>query len=282
MKLNSNTLVILLFSTVLLWSCSSDDDSGTPPVDTIENYFPLVVDNEWQYENTQTAAGNTEESDETLSVESEQGTENGSSYLLNSTNESAMGVSFTNILSNGALYKNENKLFLSGSFDIGVDQAELPDFAIDFEDLVVYDVDASNGAILYTEDQNISLPEFEGISLSLDVTIESRSLGSLEDLVVSGSTYQDIIGSEFTVSLGVEATTTIPGVPFPLTIDVIEFQEVVKSTNYFANEIGLVESETELIVVFSDALNQIPNFDLENIMALVQQNLATFQVTLED
>jgi hypothetical protein len=100
--------------------------------------------------------------------------------------------------------------------------------------------------------------------------------------VVSGSTYQDIIGSEFTVSLGVEATTTIPGVPFPLTIDVIEFQEVVKSTNYFANEIGLVESETELNVVFSDALNQIPNFDLENIMALVEQNLATFQVTLED
>lgn len=291
MKPKTNFLFLFACIFLLFINCSSDDDAGEIIEDPINedpisqdpepNYFPLVLDNEWQYENKQTADDETQESSETLSVEDENESDNGATFQLNSTSED-LAVSFTSILSNGVLSKNENQLLLTGDFDIDLDQQELPDFDIDFEGLVVYDADALNGSVLFTDDRNIDLPEFNNISLSLDLSIQSISLGSQESIDVNGVTYEDVIGSEFIVSLGVSATTTIPPLPFPITIEVIQFQEVVKSTNYFADQVGLVQSETNLSIAFSDELNQIPDFNLENILVLIEQELVDFQVTVEE
>lgn len=246
-----------------------------------KNYFPLVIDNEWEYENRRVANDEVVESLETLNVASEQDTENGTAFFLNSTSDEA-AVSFTSILSNGEVYKNENQLLLTGNVDIGIDQDELPDFDINFEDLVVYDSEAAEGSVMYSEDQEVELPEVNNITLNLNLNIESVSLGEFDSIEVDGTTYNDVIGSQFIVSMGVEATAVIPPLPVPITIEVLEFQEVVNATNYFANEVGLVQSETNLSVVFSDELNQIPNFDIEDIMVLIEQKILDYQVSLEE
>lgn len=283
MKLKATYSIILLCTVLLFINCSSDDDSGSGSTDdeNPKNYFPLVVENEWQYENTQTVNDETQESAETLSVVNQEETNNGPVFNLNSTGDEA-AISFTSILSNGQLYKNENQLLLTGNVGIDVDQAELPDFDIDFEDLVVYDSEVVEGSILFSENQSIELPEFNDITISLSISIESVSLGSFDNIEVNGMTFDDVIGSQFVVSMGIDATTSVPPLPFPITIEVLEFQEVVNSTNYFANEVGLVQSETNLSVVFSDQLNQIPNFDLEDILVLIEQKILDYQVSLEE
>lgn len=245
------------------------------------NYFPLVVENEWQYENTQSDSGEVLVSLETLTVDDEEEVENVQVFTLNST-DNETPVSFTSILANGEVYKSGNQLLLTGSFDLGIDQAELPELDIDFEDLVVYDSQASAGNIMFTDERDVELPEFNNITLSLTLSIESISLGSFDNLEVDSDVYNDVIGSQFIVSIGIDATTTIAPLPIPITIEVLEFQEVINSSNYFANGVGLVESETNLSVVFSDELNQIPNFDLEDIMVVIEQKLQDYQVTLED
>lgn len=267
----------------LFWNCSSDDDNVSSTEDPIVNYFPLVVSNTWQYNNSQTNAAETTTSQEDLTVESEQQVNNQTRFSL-STTADATGVSFTNILSSGEVYKEETKMLITGNFGFGLGEGEtdLPGLDVDFEDLVLYDSEAVTGNVLFTQDQNFDLPEFNGITLSVTLTIQSISLGSDEQLEVDGVVYQDIIGSQFIVSMGIDATTILPPLPVPVTLPAINFQEVVNSTNYFANEIGLVQSETDLSVTFSDLIAQIPGFDLENIQILIEQKIADYQVTLED
>ena len=280
MKYKLNYTMLLILSSLLFWNCSSDDEnSGTNPQN--QNYFPLVVENQWNYENTQTTDEASQTSAETLSVESESNTENGSTYNLESTSTQA-GVSFTSILSNGDVFKNDGKLLLSGNVDLDIDQVEIPNFDINFEDLVVYDTQAVEGSILFTDDQVLNLPEFNDISLTLSLSIESKSLGEFQNFDANGELYENVIGSEFIVSIGVDATTTVAPFPFPITIAVIEFQEVVNSTNYFANEVGLIQSETNLNISFSEELSQVPNFNLEDISSQIQQALIDYQVSLED
>lgn len=281
MKNRFNLLLYFLFGILLFWNCSSDDDSSYSNETSDKNYFPLVINNEWQYENKQTSEGETEEASETLNVEDEQQDANGARFNLNSTADNG-GLSFTSILANGEVFKNEQQLLLTGNFDIGLDQAEIPDFDIDFEGLVVFDADAINGSVLFAEDRNFDLPEFNNIALSVSLSIESVSLGSLDEIEVNNQVYEDVIASQFVISLGVEATVTVPPLPFPLTVDVIEFQEILIATNYFANEVGLVQSETDLSIEFSDALNQIPDFNLDDIEVLIEQDLIDYQVSLEN
>lgn len=290
MKSKSFYPIILLFSVILLWNCSSDDDatndSGEPIVDPapeepIINYFPLVIGNNWQYENTQTSNEETVESSETLTVESEQQVGDTLTYAL-SSNSDALTISATGIFSNGLLYKSDGKLLITGDFDLGLDETDLPGFNVNFEDLVVYDVDAIAGSVLFTQDENFDLPEFNDIDLNVNLSIVSTSLSSLNELEVNGLVYEDVIGAEVVVSMAIEATAVIPPLPVPVTVDVIPFQEVVKVTNYFANEVGLIQSETNLSVTFNEILNQLPEFNLEDIQVNGLQKLTEYNVSLED
>ena len=278
MRTKVYSLFIGLISILFVNCSSSDDDSNSS---SNQNYFPLVINNEWDYENTRTISGNEEVFDETIVVENSLTNQENTSFTLNSTAEQG-DVSFTSVLSNGELYKSNNKLFLTGSVNLGLDQVEIPGFDIDFQDLVVYDTQAVENTILFTEDQNLDLPEFNNINLSLNINIESKSLGSFQNFDANNEIYNEVIGSEFTVKMGIDATTTVAGFPLPITIPVLEFQEVVNSTNYFANEIGLVQSETTLNVDFSDEISQIPNLNLQDISSLIQQSLIAYQISLEE
>ncbi len=278
MRTKVYSLFIGLISILFVNCSSSDDDSNSS---SNQNYFPLVINNEWDYENTRTISGNEEVFDETIVVENSLTNQENTSFTLNSTAEQG-DVSFTSVLSNGELYKTNNKLFLTGSVNLGLDQVEIPGFDIDFQDLVVYDAQAVENTILFTENQDLDLPEFNNINLSLNINIESKSLGSFQNFDANNEIYDEVIGSEFTVKMGIDATTTVAGFPLPITIPVLEFQEVVNSTNYFANEIGLVQSETNLNVDFSDEISQIPNLNLQDISSLIQQSLIAYQVSLEE
>lgn len=261
-------------SVLLFINCSSDDDFNSGSGSSV-NYFPLVVDNEWQYDNTQTVDDTSFSELETLSIISE----DQNNYNLSSN--TSLTASFTRILSSGDVFKNQNQLLLTGNVDIDLGEDVIPEFDIPFENLVVYDANASEGSVLYEANQNFELPEFEGITLNLLINIKSESLGSLTSLNVNNETFDDVLGSKFIVSMEVTATTIVAPLPVPITIDVIEYQEVVTSTNYFAKEVGLVQSETTLNVEYSNQINFYPEFDLENFTIWTVQDIANYQVNME-
>lgn len=271
--------ISLLFALLLLIGCSSDDETSNE-IETPTNYFPLVVDNEWNFSNTTEEETETSSNNETLNVEAEIPIENTTKFQLSSTTDEA-NFSITSILSSGLVYKENGKMFLTGNLNFNLEEGDnLPDFEIDFEDLVVYDETAFPGSILYNLDEGITLPEFNNITLSATVQIQSTSLGSMESLEVSGITYDNVISSSIIVKIGVTATAIVPPLPIPITVGILDNQEVVVSTNYFANQVGLIKSETSINVEFNDFGELFP-IDLDDVIIQVNQELSNYNVQLE-
>lgn len=276
---------LLLLLSIVFIACSSDDDSssngngGQEP--NPKNYFPLVEGNEWDYANMVSSSedGNNETT-EKLSVEEEQQTESGSRFRLSSTSDD-INFSITGILSNGIIYKENSKLLLTGGFDLDLEDVEaFPDFGIDFEDLVIFDAEANLGSIIFNDERNLTLPEFNNITLSIDVQIQATSLGSMDSMEVDGTTYEDVISSSFVVSIEGTASVVVPPIPFPITLNIIEKQDFVSSVNFFANEVGLIQSQTDINLEFADFGDQLP-IELPDISASILQQLTTYNVTLE-
>lgn len=285
LKLNKMKKYLLLLLSIGFFACSSDDDSssngngGQEP--NQKNYFPLVEGNEWDYANMVSSSedGNNETT-EKLSVEEELQTESGSRFRLSSTSDDA-NFSITGILSNGIIYKENSKLLLTGGFDLDLEDIEaFPDFGIDFEDLVIFDADANLGSIIFNDERDVTLPEFNNITLSIDIQIQSTSLGSMDSMEVDGTTYEDVISSSFVVTIEGTASVVVPPIPFPISLNIIEKQDFVSSVNFFANEVGLIQSETDINLEFADFGDQLP-VELPDISASILQQLTTFNVTLE-
>lgn len=271
--------ITYLLSLLVLTSCSSDDDAPTE-IQTQSNYFPLVVGNQWNYSNTSEDYNGTSDSNETLNVEDEILVNNIEKYQLISTVEEA-NVSITSILSTGLVYKQNGKMFLSGNFNFSLEEeSNLPDLGIDFEDLVIYDENATQGSILFDLDEGITLPEFNNITISATIQIQSKSLGNLELLEVNGVTFEDVISSSITVKIGVTASAIVPPLPIPITVAIFDNQEVIASTNYFANQVGLIKSETTLNIEFNDLGTFFP-LELDNIFTQFSQEITNYEVQLE-
>lgn len=283
--------ITFILGLLLIVGCSSDDNASseneTPnpnpeptPIETIANYFPLVVDNEWNLSNTTENQSGTSSSNETLNVNEETLLENIPKFQLTSTSDET-NFSFTSILSSGLVYKENAKMFLTGNLNFDLEEeGNLPDFGIDFEDLVVYDENAVPGSILFDLDEEITLPEFNNITISATIQIQSKSLGSIETLEVNGVTYENVINSSIIVKIGVSASAIIPPLPIPITIGILDNQEVVVITNFFANQVGLIKSDTTLNVEFND-LGELFPIDLEDIFVHVNQELASYNVQIE-
>lgn len=284
LKLKKMKKYLLLLLSIVFIACSSDDDSslngngGQEP--NLKNYFPLVEGNEWDYANmaSSTEDGNNETT-EKLSVEEEQQTESGSRFRLSSTSDD-INFSITGILSNGIIYKENSKLLLTGGFDLDLEDVEaFPDFGIDFEDLVIFDAEANLGSIIFNDERNLTLPEFNNITLSIDIQIQTTSLGSMDSMELDGTTYEDVISSSFVVTI--EGTASVIGpLPIPITLNIIEKQDFVSSVNFFANEVGLIQSETDINLEFADFGDLLP-IELPEISASILQQLTTFSVALE-
>ncbi len=283
--------IYLLLLFIGFISCSSDDDTlsndnqnpnpNPEPIEEITNYFPLVEGNEWNYANVTTSEAESSNTSETLSVENENETEGIIKYELASTSEGD-NFSMTRILSSGSLYKNNGKLLLTGNlnFDLG-EEGDFPGVDVDFEDLVIYDENAVSGSLIYNVEENFTLPEFNNITLAIIVQIQSKSLGTQPQLEIDGITYEDILSSSIVFKLAVTATVVLPQFPLPLTINIVDNQEVLSSVNHFANQIGLVKSDTRIALEFNDLGGLFP-LELEDILVEVEQKLQSYQVELEE
>lgn len=284
--------ITFILGLLLIMGCSSDDDASTEtetpnpnpdptPIETPSNYFPLVMGNEWNYANTTEDETGTSATNETLNVEDETLVNNTPKYQLISTADNA-NFSITSILSSGLVYKENGRLLLTGNFNFDLEEeGNLPDFGIDFEDLVLYDENAISGSVLFNLDEGITLPEFNNITISATVQIQSKSLGTLETLEVNGVTYEDVLSSSVIVKIGVTASAIVPPLPIPITVGILDNQEVVVSTNYFANQIGLIKSETTINVEFND-LGALFPIDLDDVFTQVNQELTSYSIQLEE
>ena len=276
--MNINKLsILLILSLFILTSCSSDDDgvednnNGNENPDTEteieENFFPLTVGNNWDFENILTSPNQDDVvSVENLSVSGIVDINGSTGYEMETDNPSGSGP-VTLALSQGTLLKENSSLAYTGVLGLGLNG--FPDVNFDVENASIYDTSLSNETEMFSQSGSIE-QDFQDFPITINYTLSTVMGDSFNDFEVNGVTYDNVISSQLIIN--VEATTI-------LQIPILESQNAVVITNYFADQVGLIQSETDTNFVFEEI--SIPNFPLQDISFNTLQLLTDYDVVIE-
>ena len=230
------TLFVILFFT----SCSSEDDGDNNNNELIAgNYFPSVIGNQWIYDveniNSEDSNLNYNEND-FIQVD----TETGNSYtLLANNNLSPAYGTMNSILVNGTLTRTDDMLKINSSIDIPIDGFE--NFDIDFNNVTLYDLNASSNEEMSNDTGSVSNP-YAGGTLTVNYVLTTTNIGNTNSMTVNGETFPNITRSNMNVEISILLSVT--GVQ---DLTILSSQDVISIDNYFAEDFGLIKSETDIM-----------------------------------
>ncbi|WP_121665312.1 hypothetical protein [Mesonia aquimarina] len=272
-------LGLLAFIVTGFVACSSDDDgtSNPDPQPSTSNYFPLKTGNSWTYNNFRDLQDNsTIENEETLSVENSSEENDTKIFDLSTTQPDAGGyIGFaTEVFSKANISKNQENLIADGNISFEVQG--LPSFEIPIENAVVYSKYENSGTELYTSTGSFT-ETLQGINTDINYTITTQQEDSFDEFEAGDTTYNDVISSS--VSLVAEVIIQNPfGGPFTI----LESQEVLKSTNYYAKDVGLIYSNTNFSYQLDLSGIPLPIEIPESNTIIETQTLLSYNVDLEE
>lgn len=277
MKLNH--LFLCIFAATSLIACSSDDSPTTPPSPDptppevkATDYFPAANSYQWTYLNTTDVGQQQNENEETITAK-DTTVSNVSAYAFTTNVALKEQGAMTLLLTNGYVAKEDGKLIFNGYLSMTIPELNQT-IAIPVTDLMLYDKQAGTGIPLSTLADSYT-QDFTFNGLTVPVTIDyilETSQGEAQATFNNGlHDYDDVISSN--LKLSISASATIMG----MSLDVIPNQEVLQMTNYFANTVGLILSDTNIHLEFSDQLSQIPNIpELPTVDGTASQRLETY------
>ena len=232
---------------IFLCSCRNESvelENGT----TSSNiYLPTNAGNFWTYKVTGTIA-----SRDSLFVERDN-TIDGNVYKKMKTKAIPTGF-FSTVLNGNSVRKSGDKILLSGNANIGFIpnlpiSVMLSDFAM-FKEVtnVNEEIDSKSGVI----EQTIS-----GFPIKIEYTLRSVGLAPLSGFTTSaGKTYANVKPIKYIITAKISSLTDNSGInfPIPFLIPILNSQDVVTSTQYFAKNKGMVYAKT----VISYQLQPLP------------------------
>ncbi len=231
-------LTTILFLSLVLISCSddnNDDTGGTQQQQEYSgNFFPLTVQDSWNYdvENTDNDTNEVTLSQDVLTVESQ--TTNG--YTLSVNQGGVANGTMSGILSSGELTRTETTLAANGTIGLPVDGF---DYQIQLDNALLYNTQANNGAQLSTKSGTFT-QDLQGFPVTINYTLTSTQLENLSSLTVDGTTYNTVTSANISLDLSVSTQVPIIG-----TLSIVDTQEVLSVTSFYAENIGLITAESD-------------------------------------
>jgi hypothetical protein len=260
--------ITLLFVLIIIVSCSTNDDKQEDPVVEVYNYFPLTLSSYWNY-NNENEEGIAKDSLYTSSNE----VLNGLNYTKFIASEPISGF-MTSMMSQNLMRTAESKLFLNGEFGTPLIEG-FPDISIPLTDLIIYDKEAENGTLLSEEIGEIS-EIIDDIPIIINYTI-STIQGDILDEGTGAFSSNKVLTSSIILNLSISTNIEILGTV--IVIPILQAQDVIKTTNYFASGVGLIFSESLIEYELEDLSSlgidlPIPSEDSSS----ATQNINTYQI----
>ena len=228
---------------IFLCSCRNESVELENGTTSLNIYLPTNAGNFWTYKVTGTIA-----SRDSLFVERDN-TIDGNVYKKMKTKAIPTGF-FSTVLNGNSVRKSGDKILLSGNANIGFIpnlpiSVMLSDFAM-FKEVtnVNEEIDSKAGVI----EQTIS-----GFPIKIEYTLRSVGLAPLSGFTTSaGKTYANVKPIKYIVTAKISSVTTFAGIP--IAVPILNSQDVVTSTQYFAKNKGMVYAKT----VISYQLQPLP------------------------
>ena len=253
MKLTSkhiNYLFLILITGTLL-SCSSDDDeTGTSGSTAV--YFPLTLTNDWTYDVTTDDNTNPTTSTTDVITVDETTVINTKEYYGMSSSVGSSGT-MTQLFDQNYFRSEAGVFYTDGNFTLPLSNFGGTDIVITLNEAKLIDDSKANGTVLEqqsgTTTQNIG-----GYDLNVEYTFKTVQRETLNNHTVETVVYNDIVKSDIILSVKVSTTVDI-GVPINITL--LDTQDVLTITNFYANGIGLIDS-TSLFTYQLEDLSALP------------------------
>lgn len=228
---------LLAALSAMFFSCSSDD-SGSDNSTTPGFELPLTNNKFWTYD----VHGQTGETRDSLYIAGDTIIGSNTYKRFEVRNDLATGF-YSNSLRNNGVRELDNKLLLSGDLSMGLGQ-NLP-IALDLtlSDFIIFKKNATNGEALSLV-QNTIQQDFGGYPLTINYKLKSIGGESLATYTSNSVNYTDVKTSKIVLSASITTVQTVGG--FQFTIPIMQEQDVLVSTQYIANGIGVVYTKTDM------------------------------------
>ena len=240
--------ILLLVSTLAFTSCSSDDDTNDGENETSPTlFFPLLENSSWTYENM---------SDQVPGTLRDSLYWFGSQQLDNETYSDLDALQpangfMTQIFAQNLLRTTDTQLLINGDLSTAVFEG-LPEISIPLDDTILYDLSQDPGVVL-DELSGMIEQDFNGIPLVVNYNLLSIQGEQLEEFIAGGVGYENVLSSQVVANIEVNAQVEFGGIT--LDIPVLSSQDVIITTNYYAENIGLIFSEFQFQYQLEDLGN---------------------------
>ena len=236
-------LFFIVFTIAILTSCSSDNSSGGT---STADYLPLTDGNYWTYDVS--TVGQTTSNRDSLYVANDT-VINTKTYKKMKTLNIPFGF-YSNSLRNNGVRKENDAIYMTGNAGLNLG-AVLP-IDLSVSDLMIFKESATANQELGSVSGVIN-QDFQGYPLVMNYTMKTTALETLPSFTAEDNTvYTDVKKVKITLNLKVSTTVTIPGIPIPLTVALLNPQDVVISTQYYAKNIGMVYTNTVISYELQD------------------------------
>ena len=255
--------IYLFIGFVFILSCSDEayDSNTDNSNDTTADFSPSGDNDYWIYDVVSSSADVPEMNfTATDSIYISSIDEN--SFTLNANNNGVANGSMNILLTNGTISKTPTTLVFDGTIDVPQNLLDLgftQDLSI--ENMTLLNLEASNNEEMFVQESNFSETiDIMGTDVPVEISsrISTKKINFYTNETINDTNYNDVFEAEFTLNIGIIGTFSVEG--FTQTIPILETQDVMKVTYFYANNMGLVRAETIQGISLSSQLIGLLNF----------------------
>lgn len=170
-------------------------------------------------------------------------TVNSNTYNVFKTRDNIATGFYSSALQNNKVRESNGKLLLTGDLAISAGVTLPIDLDLTLNDFIIFNKNASNNQVLNSFPKTGTINEtVNGYPLSINYSLQSYGGETLSSFTTNGITYTNVKSTK--IKLNISITTVITVLGSPQTITALAAQDVLVSTQYLADGIGVVYTST--------------------------------------
>lgn len=233
--MKTNFLFLLL--SLLFISCSSDNSSDSEADLPATSYYPSNTGNFWKYDVEGTPSGR-----DSLYISNDT-VINTRTYKKCKTKNQPIGF-YSNSLNKNGVRKSSDQLLVSGT--LGLNFTDQFPLTIAITDFMAFKESAAANETLGTVSGSFQ-QTVQGYPLTIEYKLTSKAVGSMANFTSPNmDVYADVKSVSTTLNLKITTIYQPAGIPISLPVTILPAQDVIVSTQYYAKNIGVVHTNTDM------------------------------------